>query len=190
MRIALIASAVVVLLGGLFYWAFTPSPEPGFSAVSNPREVADPSPPEAKLNRVPSDGTKPPEKEAPDPEPSEPAESEGKPKQARAPKDQGPPPALEGLDTQPITLDEMRQQGVPERFKGGVVVSRVTPGSPAAEVALEPGDIIVRGQTQMVESLSDLQDIVEGREYTRVMFVREGQVMQVVLKPPFEPKQR
>jgi S1-C subfamily serine protease len=186
MRIGLIAAVLVLVVGGLFYWAFFETPEPGFSAESGSRMVPDPAPPPAELAEpeIPVGQAEP---EATEPE-AVPEIERGPDESSSSGGEETEPAALKGLKTKPLTFDELRREGVPDRFKGGVAISRVAPGSPAAEVALEPGDIIVRGQTQMVESLEDLERIVAGREYTRVMFVRDGRVMQVVLKPPFEPK--
>jgi len=190
MRIGLIAVGLVLLVGGLFYWAFTPTPDPGFSAESGPRVVPEPSPPPADLDepQVPALPIEPEPESEPDIEEGPQNDGSSSDAERREDEEANELAALQGLLTEPLSFDELRQKGVPDRFKGGVAISRVAPGSPAAEVALEPGDIIVRGQTQMVESLDDLERIVAGREYTRVMFVREGRVMQVVLKPPFEPK--
>jgi membrane-associated protease RseP (regulator of RpoE activity) len=182
--------AAMVVLVVAFYWAFNPS-------------VSGPSPGEGRLvsesTSPPPDDTDRPSvleqrrRAAGEPE-AEPADSDDAPSPpavagsgGEASEDPEDAPALTGLRVERVTSSELRAAGVPERFKGGVRVADVHPDSPAAEVALEPGDIIVRAQTTMVHTEDELRQQVGQRDYTRVMFVRDGRVLQVVLKPPFDP---
>lgn len=186
MRVLIVVAVLVV--AGLFYWAFSPSVSPPRAPVAE----KPPAPVSASGSETGSSGTNEPSESEPVPpvERSEPpAEGSAAPAptaRTEATREQGDP--LIGLGMAPATLNEMERAGVPERFKGGVMVTAVHPDSPAAEVALEPGDIIVRAQTTDVQSINALQDFVRGREYTRITIVRDGMMSQVILKPPFVPE--
>lgn len=188
MRLVVIPLVVVLGLALLFVWAFDDSVAVDEAAERSPvlPDATDARADEGVDRAPPSTAADAPEaRERAEEEPGE--EPGERPAAGGRAEEEDPLAALEGLSTEPLTFSELQIAGVPERFKGGVRVSKVHPDSSAAEVALEPGDIIVRAQTTMVESLDDLQSVVEGRDYTRLMFVRNGQVLQVVLKPPFRP---
>ncbi len=93
-----------------------------------------------------------------------------------------------GIQVTRLTEADLRIANVPSRFRGGVRLDSVHVDSPAAEVALRPGDIIVRAQTTMVYSEAGLRALAGTRDYIRIMFVRDGDVRQVVLKRPFESR--
>lgn len=58
-----------------------------------------------------------------------------------------------GVFTQPLTDDFAEYWGLPKN--GGLIVSTVVPGSPAEEIALQPGDIIISFNGTPIESKQD-----------------------------------
>ena len=185
----LIAAAVAILVG-LFVWAFwVEAPEPTLPPVASAPTSAGPEPstPAPESSPRPPESIEPPEARRP-PDPGEPTPAGDAPSEPRATADDSShPPALRGLQTESVGVADLEAAGAPERFEGGIRVTRVHPDSSAAEVALEPGDIILRAQTTDVTSMEELSDMVDGRDYTRLTFIREGILAQVILKPPYEP---
>ncbi len=189
MRIAVIAIVFVAVVGGLFLWAFSPStepvsvgssdgPAPTGSTGSTGRARPTDSERGSLLDNVKVDRDTAAEREPPRRQlaPPDPALREDHP-DAQNP--------LKGLEVSPLTSSDLRERGVPDDFESGVLVTSVEPDSPADEVRLVPGDVIVQAQLLDVKEPSDLQRIVSEREYAKVTFVRNGQVLQVVLKRPF-----
>jgi serine protease Do len=76
-----------------------------------------------------------------------------------------------GLDVRPITPDIARQLSL--RSTEGVVVARVSEGSPAAEAGVQRGDVIREVNRQRVRSLTDFQrltkDLKEGDRLTLLL---------------------
>lgn len=72
----------------------------------------------------------------------------------------------------------------------GVMVHSVAKGSPAEEVGIEPGDIILEVNRQPVYKWGDIQNIVnsskEGEEIT-LLLQRDGGQSETSLKPEFDP---
>lgn len=99
-------------------------------------------------------------------------------------------PALSGLGYGPSTEADRERAGVTEQFGRGVTVTRIHPDAPAAEIALEEGDVIVRAETTNINSPADLETAVGDRDHTLITFVREGVHLQVVLQKPFDPNQK
>ena len=100
----------------------------------------------------------------------------------------GPEPALSGLEFQEATDDERERAGVTGQYGRGVTVTRIHPDSSAAEVAMQVGDVIVRAQKENVNSAEDLRRIIGDRDHVVVNFMRQGQLLSVVLQKPFIPK--
>lgn len=97
--------------------------------------------------------------------------------------------ALEGLELMTIDEGVRDQLRVPrsDQIGRGVLVTRVHPDSPGAEIALQPRDVIVRAQRRPVNELSDLENIVRGRDHTLLIVARNGRLYEMVIKPPFVP---
>jgi hypothetical protein len=95
-------------------------------------------------------------------------------------------PALSGIELAPSTDEDRTRAGVTDRYGRGVTITRIHPDSSAAEVELEVGDVIVRAQKEHVNSVEDLKRIVGDRDHTVVNFMRQGQLMSVVLQPPYQ----
>lgn len=72
----------------------------------------------------------------------------------------------------------------------GVMVHSVAKGSPAEEVGIEPGDIILEVKGQPVYKWGDIQSMVnsskEGEEIT-LLLRRDGSQSETSLKPEFDP---
>jgi serine protease Do len=66
-----------------------------------------------------------------------------------------------GIAVEPITADNAKELGI-RNVGTGVVITRVEPGSPAAEEGLRPGDVIVRANGRDVRSADDLKNAVAG----------------------------
>lgn len=186
MRALLIAAVVLAGLIGLFVWAFNPSVEPvrvggeevareapdAPTATTERRSVLDESRRRAadvELDAGVAAGREP----APPEDPLAP--------------DRPPESPLTGLSVGSVSSSDLRQQGVPDEWDGGVVVTRIEPDSPADEVALEIGDIIVELRRSPVRQPTDLEEIMADHGYAKVTFVRDGQVLQVVLQRPYRP---
>lgn len=97
--------------------------------------------------------------------------------------------ALEGLELATVDDGTREQLGVPrsDQIGRGVLVTRVHPDSPGAEIDLRPKDVIVRAQRKPVDELSDLEQIVRGRDHTLLIVARNGRLYELVIKPPFVP---
>jgi len=71
----------------------------------------------------------------------------------------------------------------------GLMVHSVAVNSSAEEAGIEPGDIILKVERQLVHSWKDMQDIVnsveEGAEIT-LLLLRNGQEVQTTVKPKFD----
>lgn len=187
MRALIIAGVVLAGLVGLFVWAFNPSVEPVKLGASGPapsapaagagaerRSVLD----ESRRRAAPEPASDPKATPEPDPEPAPETPDPDRPRES----------PLKGLSVGSISAADLRQQGVPDEWDGGVVVTEIAPDSPADEVALEVGDIIVELRRKPVRQPSELETIMGDYGYAKVTFVREGQVLQVVLQRPFEPQ--
>jgi serine protease Do len=68
------------------------------------------------------------------------------------------------------------------RLGQGVIVSDVTPGSPAAERGIQPGDLIVSVNRRNVASVDEFSAAVQqSRKSGKVLFlVKRGEVAQFV----------
>ncbi|MGE5192425.1 MAG: PDZ domain-containing protein [Deltaproteobacteria bacterium] len=95
-----------------------------------------------------------------------------------------------GVMVQPVDQELARQFKVP--VGQGVVVSQVTPGSPAAGAKLEPGDVILRLDGKEVHGPRELQGVVErlrgGRKYPLVL-VRNGKEQQIEVEVREMPRE-
>jgi serine protease Do len=65
-----------------------------------------------------------------------------------------------GMQVQPLTPDLAQQLGATSDH--GVVIDGVEPGSPAAEAALQPGDIIVEANRKPVDNVNELKSALAG----------------------------
>ena len=184
------AGGAAVVLAGLATWAvvtrFVPSAAP--AAVDTPPDQPAGRGPPREPPTSPSSG---PSSEVSLPvfAPSR-AVSRGRGTSARPPDN--PASSLAALDGLALaTIDD----GVRERLRvprsdqigRGVLVTGVHPDSPGAEIALQPQDVIVRAQRQPVDDLSDLENIVRGRDHTLLIVARNGRLYEMVIKPPFKP---
>jgi len=184
----LIAAGVVLAgLVALFAWAFSPRVEPldlGAGRAEGPSSPRD--------GRPRADTAVPPVAEraddAEEPAPSADGDADAvEPPPTDAPNRAVPESPLTGLEVRSVSRAALERQNAPDAFDGGVLVTDIAPDSPADEVALQAGDIIVEARMKPVRSPSDLESIVGVRTYARVTFIREGQVFQVLLQRPFPP---
>lgn len=186
MRVLIIGGLVAAGLVALFVWALNPAVEPTSISGSGEttRSRADGEAESGLERRSVLDEARRREAEVDAPKESQPS---AEPERVEPPTgrltEKSP---LTGLEVTSMSPGDLRQRGVPERYESGVVVTRVEPDSPADEVRLVPGDIIVEARMRSVSDSSDLESIVGGHTHARVTFVRDGTVLQVVLQRPFE----
>ncbi|MBI2435557.1 MAG: PDZ domain-containing protein [Candidatus Hydrogenedentes bacterium] len=99
-----------------------------------------------------------------------------------------------GVFTQPLT-DEFAQYWKLER-RGGLIVSTVVPGSPAAEIGLQPGDIIISFNNTPIQARQD-RDVLGFTQLVRqagagneveVTILRAGQPEQLHVKVGARPR--
>jgi serine protease Do len=101
-----------------------------------------------------------------------------------ASQDSGSPTgALDGLTLQDLTPDLRSRLQVPANVKGGVVVTEIDPGSPAAESGLQPGDLIAEVNKVPVTDVTKFKQVyVKGQERTLLRVVREGRSLFLVVR--------
>jgi serine protease Do len=88
-----------------------------------------------------------------------------------------------GLSVEPLTPDLGQRLGI--KGSGGLVVSAVTPGSPAADAGIREGDVIQQVNHKSVSSVADLKAALAGadRRPALVLLVRQGTELFVALAP-------
>jgi serine protease Do len=94
-------------------------------------------------------------------------------------EDEGP--SVYGLRAQNLTPEIAEQLGVSE--PGGVVVTEVQPGSPAAEAGLRRGDVIIEVNRHKVETVDDLRAHLEQKETPLLRVARQDRKQYLTLKP-------
>lgn len=106
------------------------------------------------------------------------------------PAEPGVPPALTGLQLKPMDDSLRKELKVPEdkQIGYGVVIDQIHPDAPAAEISLQPGDVIVRAKQKQVNNVDELYAVVKDRDHTLLTISRQGFLFQVVIKRPFRPR--
>lgn len=85
-----------------------------------------------------------------------------------------------GIDVQTLTKDLAERFGY--ALGEGVIVTRVTPGSPAAEAGIQPGDLIQSVNQQSVSSVDEFNKAVGATKDNKVLLlVKRGQYSQFVV---------
>jgi serine protease Do len=85
-----------------------------------------------------------------------------------------------GIEVQNLTKDLAEQFGYP--LGEGVIVTVVTPGSPAAEAGIQPGDLVQSVNRQSVNSVDDFENAVRGTNDNKVLLlVRRGEYSQFIV---------
>jgi serine protease Do len=106
--------------------------------------------------------------------------------EAAPPKDE----TFWGLTVKNITPELARRFNWPED-ETGVIITAVTPGSPASEVGLRPGDALQEVNRQVVKDLSDFNKAVAGDQKSLLLLVKRGEhTFYVVLKKPEKEKEK
>jgi serine protease Do len=89
--------------------------------------------------------------------------------------------ALSGVSVENLDSDTARQVGVPANTQG-VVVTDISPSSPAAGSGLERGDVIQEVNHQPVKNTSDFERAVRNsKEETLLLVNRQGNTMYVAV---------
>jgi serine protease Do len=90
---------------------------------------------------------------------------------------------LGGLSVAPV--DELARQkfGLPDRLNSGVVISEISPGSPAANSGLKIGDVILELNRQEVKNVGDFEKLYRAvaRKELALLVFRDGQTGYLVL---------
>ena len=93
------------------------------------------------------------------------------------------PETPSGLTVDALTPRIRQQLELPPSLKQGIVITNVTPGSPAAEAGLSPGDVIVEANRKPVAAVQDFRDAYKNPSGKGVLLLvyREGRTRYVVL---------
>ena len=74
---------------------------------------------------------------------------------------------------------------LPEKVKGGVLISKIHAKSSFAEAQVRPGDIVTHAHHSKILNFDDLENAVSGRTHSLIDVYRDGKAYQVVLNKPF-----
>jgi len=88
-----------------------------------------------------------------------------------------------GLAVEPVTPEVASQLGL--KSARGLVVNGVTPGSPASDAGVRPGDVIEQVNRRPVSSVPELQEALQssGKRPALLLLNREGSDLYVALAP-------
>ncbi len=90
---------------------------------------------------------------------------------------------LRGLTVQNLTPPLREQLGLPADTSG-VVIARIDPSSPAAQVGLRPGDVIQEVDRQRVRNVSDFERLAsQAKGEVLLRIIRDGSGVFVVISP-------
>ena len=85
-----------------------------------------------------------------------------------------------GIEVQNLTKNLAEQFGYP--LGEGVIVTAVTPGSPAADAGIQPGDLIEDVNRQSVNSVDDFEKAVRRTNENKILLlVRRGEYSQFIV---------
>jgi serine protease Do len=93
--------------------------------------------------------------------------------------------ALSGLEARNLSPDIARQLGLPATL-AGVVITGVSPDSAAADAGVQPGDVILEVNRQVVRSVTDLKRIngkLSKNESVLLLINRRGGKLFLAIKP-------
>ena len=117
--------------------------------------------------------------EVQDQEPSE--------EQQTADPNDDPDNALAGISYRDVQMWEAEALQLPEKVKGGVLISKIHAKSSFAEAQVRPGDIVTHAHHSKILNFTDLENAVTGRTHSLIDVYRDGKAFQVVLNKPFIP---
>jgi len=82
------------------------------------------------------------------------------------------------VNASPATMEELSVEGVKE----GVIIADIQPGTTAAAVGLQRGDVILAVNDQRIARTADLRAATANRQmYWKLTLLRSGQVITTVL---------
>ena len=96
-----------------------------------------------------------------------------------------PGSTLAGISYRDVQMWEIPELGLPEKLKGGVLISKVHAKSSFAESQIRPGDIITHAHHSKIVTFDDLSNAVTGRSHSLLDVYRDGKAFQVVLNKPY-----
>jgi serine protease Do len=82
---------------------------------------------------------------------------------------------LEGLGVAELGADTRRAFEIDDSVKGGVVVTRVLPGTPVQRAGLRPGDVILEVNRKPVASIKELGAELGKTKGSVLMLIHRGQ---------------
>jgi serine protease Do len=95
----------------------------------------------------------------------------------------GAEPALEGLGVAELTPEMRRNFSIGDDVSKGVVITNVTPGTPAARAGLRPGDVLLEVNRKPVTNVRELADAYGKAKGSVLLLInRRGSTVFVVLK--------
>jgi regulator of sigma E protease len=88
-----------------------------------------------------------------------------------------------------IILGIMLFYSLGDRIENKVLVQAVSPGSPAAQAGLQPGDLFVSVNDQSIDSVTKLQEFIAQNigKTVNIVIKRDGQLITVSLVPRTQP---
>ena len=96
-----------------------------------------------------------------------------------------PDNTLAGISYRDVQMWEIAELGLPEKVKGGVLISKVHAKSSFAESQIRPGDIVTHAHHSKIINFDDLSNAVTGRSHSLLDVYRDGKPFQVVLNKPY-----
>ena len=85
-----------------------------------------------------------------------------------------------GIEVQNVTKDLSEQFGYP--IGGGVIITSVTPGSPAANAGIQPGDLIESVNRKNITSVEDFEESLKKIKAHKVLLlIKRGEFSQFII---------
>ncbi len=94
--------------------------------------------------------------------------------------------AFAGMDVRELTPELARRFNLPRDDRGGVIVTRLAEGSPAAEAGVQAGDVITEVNRKPIAKLRDFEKAaasLSAKDSALVLVVRNGRNFYLTIKP-------